>query len=401
MTSGLNTSSGTGTETAMQQPAPHHVSKWTAVLLLVFVNILWGLSFPITKTINLQVDRHFDITAEASSSALRLAAAAWLILFRFTSALMIFAVVFPQILRRAKAAEWWAGAQIGTFFYIGLILQIIALATIPASRSGFLTSLVAVFTPLLTAVLLRVRPRLPVICGVVVALLGVAVLTGLVVGSESGLSIAEDAWQAWTPGDTLTTLGAVFFAGQIMLVDYHGKRLDAAALTPGMFVSTAIFALVTFLVVYPFVTEASAGGWMALSVKPTFWLLILALSVFSSVVAFNLMNTYQHYVSASQAGIIYTLEPVFASIAAMILPGLLSVAIGVDYANERLVMPMFIGGGLIIVANLISLWPAPMKLDETTHELVEMVDVPIVALAETVSQTETHNTTHDKQTDAN
>jgi drug/metabolite transporter (DMT)-like permease len=379
VTNGLITSSGTDTENFMQPAASNHVSKWTAVLLLVFVNILWGLSFPITKTINLQVDRHFDIVAEDSSSALRLSAAAWLILIRFTSAFIIFAIVFRQILRRARIAEWWAGIQIGVFFYIGLILQIIALATIPASRSGFLTSLVAVFTPVLTAILLRVRPRLPVIVGVVVALLGVAVLTGLVVGSESGFSLAADAWQAWTPGDTLTTLGAVFFAGQIMLVDYHGKRLDAAALTPGMFVSTAVFAFFTFLLANPFVTETSPSGWLALSIRPQFWLLILALSIFSSVVAFNLMNTYQHYVSASQAGIIYTLEPVFASIAAMILPGLLSAAIGVDYANERLVMPMLIGGSLIIVANLISLWPAPMKIDETTHQWVEEVDVPIVS----------------------
>ena len=371
----------------MQSSALHHVSKWTAVFFLVFVNILWGLSFPITKTINLQVDRHFSVTAIDSSSALRLSAASWLILLRFSSAFLIFLIVYPKIFRRAKAAEWWAGTQIGTFFYIGLILQIIALATIPASRSGFLTSLVAVFTPVLTAILLRVRPRLPVIFGVVVALLGVSVLTGLVVMSNSGLSIAADAWQAWTPGDSLTTLGAIFFAGQIMLVDYHGKRLDAAALTPGMFASTAIFALVTFAIISPFVTETSPSGWIALSIRPQFWMLILTLSILSSVVAFNLMNTYQHYVSASQAGIIYTLEPVFASIAAMILPGMLSVAIGVDYANEHLVMPMFIGGGLIIVANLISLWPAPMKLDETTHELVEVVDVPIHLLTDTSENT--------------
>jgi len=367
----------TAIEPAIETPRLPRVSKWTAVSWLIFVNVLWGLSFPITKTINLQIDHHFAISAEDSSTALRLSAAAWLILCRFTAAALIFILFLPRIVRRATVAEWWAGTQIGTFFYIGLILQIIALATIPASRSGFLTSLVAVFTPLMTAVILRVRPRMPVICGVAVALLGVSVLTGLVVGSESGLTFASDAWQAWTPGDSLTTLGAIFFAGQIMLVDYHGKRLDAAALTPGMFVSTAGFALLTFWVVSPMVTETSTTGWVALSVRPQFWGLILTLSVLSSVVAFNLMNTYQHYVSASQAGIIYTMEPVFASIAAMILPGLLSLTIGVEYANERIVMPMFVGGGLIIAANLISLWPAPTRRDLQTNELVEIVDVPL------------------------
>jgi hypothetical protein len=43
----------------------------------------------------------------------------------------------------------------------------------------------------------------------------------------------------------------------------------------------------------------------------------------------------------------------------MVLPGLLSSAFGVQYANERMVMPMVVGGGLIVVANLVSLWPAP------------------------------------------
>jgi drug/metabolite transporter (DMT)-like permease len=327
--------------------------------LLVFVNILWGLSFPITKTINLEVDQHFGIAAHDSSSALRLSAASWLILFRFTSAFILFWLIFPKIMRRATSAEWWAGTQIGTLFYIGLMLQIVALATIPASRSGFLTSLVAVFTPLMAAVLLRVRPRFPVVLGVGIALLGVSVLTGLVVWTRSGMVLASDAWQAWTAGDSLTTLGAIFFAGQIMLVDHYGKRLDAAALTPGMFASTAVYALVTFCVASPMVPEISSAGWMALGVQPRFWILILTLSFLSSVVAFNLMNSYQHYVSASQAGIIYTLEPVCASAAAMVLPGLLSSAFGVQYANERMVMPMVVGGGLIVVANLVSLWPAP------------------------------------------
>jgi drug/metabolite transporter (DMT)-like permease len=342
----------------MQPNSPSRpVSKWTAVSLLVFVNILWGLSFPLTKTINLEVDEHFGISAHESSSALRLSAAAFLILFRFTSAFILFWLIFPKIMRRATSAEWWAGTQIGTFFYIGLMLQIVALATIPASRSGFLTSLVAVFTPLLTAVLLRVRPRFPVVLGVGIALLGVSVLTGLVVWTRSGIVLASDAWQAWTPGDSLTTLGAIFFAGQIMLVDHYGKRLDAAALTPGMFASTAVYALLTFCVASPLVPEISSAGWMALGIQPRFWILILTLSFLSSVVAFNLMNSYQHYVSASQAGIIYTLEPVCASAAAMVLPGMLSSAFGVPYANERMVMPMVVGGGLIVVANLVSLWP--------------------------------------------
>lgn len=343
-----------------REPEPQQ-RKATAVSLLVLVNVLWGVSFPITKTIGMEVDDHFNVGVDGGSARLRFSAATWLIQCRFAAALLIFAIFFPSLVRRAKWGEWRAGSVIGIFFFIGLVLQIIGLASIPASRSGFLTSLVAVFTPLLTALLLRMRPRLHVLAGVAVALLGVAVLTELIEVSPRGISLASDALSAWTFGDTLTTLGAVFFAGQIMLVDYYGKRLDAAALTPGMFLSTAVLAAVAFVLVAPSAPESAGGGWVDLAIQPRFWSLLLVLSVFSSVLAFGLMNSYQHYVSASQAGVIYTLEPVFASAAAMVLPGLISAAFAMDYANERLVWPMAVGGGLIVVANLISLWPTEEK----------------------------------------
>lgn len=345
----------------MQGSAPPRVNRWTAVAILTFVNVLWGLSFPISKTVSFQIDQMFGVAAEHASTELRVAAASWLIGTRFLIAMAIFAVLFRPLIRRAGRAEWIAGAQIGAFFVTGLILQVMALATIPASRSGFLTSLVAVYTPLMSAIVWRIKPPPQVILGVLVALLGVSVLTGLVTMDGGGIGIAADARQAWTIGDTLTTLGALFFAGQIMLVDRFGRRLDAAALTPGMFASTALIALTVFTCTRPFIPETPSIGWIEMSLRPGFWTLVLALSVFCSVMAFNWMNTYQHYVSASQAGIIYTFEPVCASAAAMVLPALLSRLFEVDYTNERLAWSMLFGGALIIVANLLSLMPMPRR----------------------------------------
>ena len=109
------------------------------------------------------------------------------------------------------------------------------LATIPASRSGFLTSLTTVFTPLLSAVLFRKSISLNVLVGVAIALLGVSILTGLIVFDSDGVRIASDATSKWTLGDTLTTLGAILFTGQLLLVDYYGKKINTTAITPGMF----------------------------------------------------------------------------------------------------------------------------------------------------------------------
>lgn len=69
------------------------------------------------------------------------------------------------------------------------------------------------------------------------------------------------------------------------------------------------------------------------------------------------MNTYQPLVSAVQAAVIYTMEPVFVSSWALFLPGILSFAYGLSYANEVLSLSMMLGGGLILVANVVALWP--------------------------------------------
>jgi drug/metabolite transporter (DMT)-like permease len=81
------------------------------------------------------------------------------------------------------------------------------------------------------------------------------------------------------------------------------------------------------------------------------------LSLFPSLLAFSWMNTYQPYVTAIQAAVIYTLEPVFVSAWAFFLPAILTAFCGIPYANETLTIPMVVGGGLIIAANFLALAP--------------------------------------------
>ena len=68
------------------------------------------------------------------------------------------------------AAYWVMGAVAGGVYSAGLFLQVVALNDIPASRSGFLTSLAVVFTPLLMIAVDRrtaVDPRVSLgsLCG--------------------------------------------------------------------------------------------------------------------------------------------------------------------------------------------------------------------------------------------
>ncbi len=338
---------------------------WIAVWALVGVNALWGLSFPIMRSLNLQMEQFFGLSNDAVPSSLSVAFSSGMIGMRFLVALVILFVVCPNLVRNATMAEWRAGVLIGLLFYVGLVLQVMGLATIPASRSGFLTSLTAVFTPLFSAVLFRKSISINVLIGVAIALLGVSILTGLILLDAGGISIASDATSKWTLGDTLTTLGAVLFTGQLLLVDYYGKHINTTAITPGMFLVVTIAALLTFAALHsaalasvPTHAAHAWSSWGALLLSPIFLSVILFLALFCSVLAFLGMNKYQPQITAVQASVIYSSEPVFASLWALFLPEMLGILeFKMGYPNEVVSWPLFIGGACVLLANVVALWP--------------------------------------------
>jgi len=339
--------------------------QWVAVLALVGVNALWGLSFPIMKSLNMQMEQFFGLENHDVSNSLSVAFSSGMIGLRFVVSLLILCIACPNLIRRATSAEWRAGVLVGLLFYVGLVLQVIGLATIPASRSGFLTSLTAVFTPIFSSIVFRKPISANVILGVTIALLGVAILTGLIVLDASGIGIAPNGVSKWTFGDTLTTLGAVLFTGQLLLVDYYGTKINTTAITPGMFLTVSIAAGLTFILLHlhalqsvPNHSEAPWSSWRMLFFSPNFVGIILFLAIFCSVVAFVGMNKYQPHISAVQASVVYSTEPVFASLWALFLPSLLgSLDSKMGYPNERISLPLLLGGAFVLFANVVALWP--------------------------------------------
>ena len=339
--------------------------QWVAVLALIGVNALWGLSFPIMKSLNLQMEQFFGLENHAVSNSLSVAFSSGMIGLRFLVSLVILCIACPSLVRRASAAEWRAGVLVGLLFYVGLVLQVIGLATIPVSRSGFLTSLTAVFTPIFSSIVFRKPISANVVLGVAIALLGVSILTGLIALDSSGIGIAPDAMSKWTFGDTLTTLGAVLFTGQLLLVDYYGTKINTTAITPGMFLTVSIAAGLTFSLLHsvalqslPIHSAAPWASWQTLFFSPTFVGIILFLAIFCSVVAFVGMNKYQPHISAVQASVVYSTEPVFASLWALFLPSLLgSLDSKMGYPNEHVSPPLLLGGAFVLLANVVALWP--------------------------------------------
>ena len=193
--------------------------------------------------------------------------------------------------------------------------------------------------------------------GASIALVGTAFLTGLLVpGGPFGVHPAADAASRLGLGDVLTIAGAFVFAFQIVSIDVFSRRMPSERLTAGMFVGVVAVAMVGMAVggvARPL--PSGNAGWAALLVDGPFLCLTAITGLFCSVLAFALMNTYQPEVSPVQAASIYTLEPVFATLWALWLPGVLSPMIGLDYGSERADVTLLLGGALIIVGNIIGL----------------------------------------------
>ncbi|NBW88151.1 MAG: hypothetical protein EBR23_15310, partial [Planctomycetia bacterium] len=99
---------------------------------------------------------------------------------------------------------------------------------------------------------------------------------------------------------------------------------------------------------------APDGATLAIPWGDAAWLACTAtLALACTIGAFSIMVAWQPCISATEAGLIYCVEPIFASALALFLPGMLSVWARISYANETATWTLLAGGGLITAANVI------------------------------------------------
>jgi len=65
------------------------------------------------------------------------------------------------------------------------------------------------------------------------------------------------------------------------------------------------------------------------------------------------MNKWQPKITSTEAGLIYCVEPLFASIFVLFVPAIFSRWAGIDYPNEHATWSLVVGGGLITLANVV------------------------------------------------
>jgi drug/metabolite transporter (DMT)-like permease len=299
--------------------------------MLVVATLYWGLSFPVIKALGLLQARLEPGIGNWFSTALVLAP-------RFVLAGVILVLMQGRGFWRISAGEWKQGVVIGLFAAAGMLFQNDGLQFTSASTSAFLTQLYAILIPVWLALRARRHPgvRVWICCALVLA--GVAIL-------------GEFDWRQmrFGRGEAETLLSSLFFMGQILWLE---KKEFAAnrpeRLTLVMFATQAVVFCGLAVAIAPSAEALwrpwQSGAWLGLTAM---------LTVFCTVGAFLLMNRWQPKITATEAGLIYCVEPIFASVMATFLPAWFSAWGQIDYANERTTWSLLVGGGLITLANVL------------------------------------------------
>lgn len=251
--------------------------RYAAEGALVLAALLFGVTFPLVH------DALEDVTPFAY------------LLVRFAVAfvaLVPFAIVIVRSRREDVRLLVRIGAVAGVLLFTGYALQTVGLQYTSPSASAFITGLYVVFTPIVESIVRRQAPPLVVWIGIVVATVGLLLLTGADVGLGRG---------------ELYTLGcAAAFAIWIVYQGAYATRVHAVPY------STMQIAVVATLCV-PATAAQGTGSFTALAVFAAVFT-----GVACSSVALSLQLYGQRRIAPSRAALILLCEPVFAAVAGYI-----------------------------------------------------------------------------------
>ena len=306
-------------------------SRGFAIFMLVVATAAWGLSFPAGKALLMALEIQLPGRSSWFFAALVIGA-------RFGLGALLLGMAQPTFFRRVTRSERRQGFLLGVTGGLGTMLQTDALAYTHASTVAFLTSFTCVLIPLWVMLRTRRLPALLVVLCLALVLPGVAILSRF-------------DWQTlrFGRGELETLISSAFFTAQIFAVGHPVFRgNDSQRVTLVMFL-VMVFVLAPFALWH---CQRASDFFVLAASAPIFWVFFCT-TLICSIAAFLLMNRWQPHVDATSAGIIYALEPLFATLFALSLPALLAEYLRLDYDNETVTQNLVLGGGLITLANLL------------------------------------------------
>ena len=272
--------------------------KVRAYTLMVLVVAVWGSTFVLIK----------GALAHATPAAFNL--------IRMTLAFTVMAVGYHRYWRGIRRWQVLSGALVGICLATGYQFQTLGLARTTPSKSAFITGLMVVLVPLLSAIP-RLRPpgghapRWNAFAGVVLAFAGIILLTAPAGASASGLAGFLPDLGSINAGDVLTFGCAVAFAFHCIALGHTSPRIGFQTLALLQVGFCALFMAVSM----PFI-ERPRVDW-----TPGLMGALAIAAVLATAAAFSIQSWAQSVLPSTHTALILTLEPVFAWITSFLVTG--------------------------------------------------------------------------------
>jgi len=271
--------------------------KITAKIGLLFVTIIWGLTFILVKAA-------LNDAPPFSFAALR-----------FGLATLITLLIVNKNIITSTKNEIIGGILCGFLLFLGYAFQNFGLMNTTATKSAFITSVSVLIVPLLLFAMNIQKVKLRIWLAVVLATFGLYLL----ILPGGGINI----------GDVITFGCAISFALHIIAQDNYLKK--EIRLLPFFCIQLAFVTLISFI--HAQVFEPEAIIWSTRLINA-----IIITSIFATLIAFLIMIWAQKILNPSETAIIFAMEPVAAALFAMV------------FAGEILGLLGWIGGGLVCLA---------------------------------------------------
>ncbi|GAB6074637.1 DMT family transporter [Nautilia lithotrophica] len=269
-----------------------------ADFLLLLVAIFWGVTFKLVQ------NAIADIPV-------------FMFLFlRFFGAFLLMFIIFYKKISFDKDSLK-AAFILGIFNFLVFSFQTFGLLYSPSSIVAFITGLYVILTPIVAFFIFKKHISVFAIIGVILAFLGIYLLTGADIGG-------------FGKGEILTLISTVFVAFHINYTDIYSKKYNLYTLVTFQFFAVGILSLLFV----PF-----EKGHTTFSTDVLIALIVTIL--FATIFAYFIQTYAQKFTTPTKTAIIFAMEPVSAAI------------FGYFY-GEHLSIIQILGAVLVIIAMLIA-----------------------------------------------
>lgn len=272
-----------------------------ANLLMVIVTMFWGLSYTF-MVMGLETLAVFNVVA-----------------LRCIIAFFVAGIIFYKRMIKVNAKTLKYAAIQGFLLFIVFVLSLFGLETTSVSNAGFILSLTVVLVPIFSSFIEKKLPSRAVSFAIVCTMIGITVLTAH--GSFT-----------FQKGDILVAIAALCYSIYLLLNSTFTRSVESISYGIYQLGFAGLYALVLTLI---FETPTLPNS-------TTSWIAIIGLGVICSAFCFVGQTVAQQFTSATHTGLIFSLEPIFAAMFAMMFIG------------EGITVRLMIGGSFILIGNLVA-----------------------------------------------